>query len=282
MDNSNTEVSSDNTDGSNTANGSGQDNPQKPKNGTSQYNVAITTVFDPDPSCLYYLKKNADYLYDDKISLSVNSKYLLSSSSADSKDETAAIISTIVSSIPARTVALPTTPTPFDVTFDPGNPTELQTAYKTIQASHLMLSVKDSHGTELTTAAAHNSSDAKAIVTTTNAGPFSGGDGIAFRLPTIYTITVTTVGDVTPRIATSQSVVLPNKNASYFLDSTRMPFSEKTTQLTFSNGMLTTFAQSVPSPILGFVGIPKSIITAVLPIPTASTPAQGTAKSNAK
>lgn len=246
-----------------------------------QYNIVITTVLAADPSALFYLKRNADYLFDDKITLSINSKYLLSSSSADSKDETATIISNIVSDVALmRTVTV--SASPFDVTFDPENPEELKIAAEKISDSHLNLQVINSKGVDLVGQKATNADTKDNMDREQSSSSVQNFNGVAFRLPTAYTIRVTSGKNTTPTISSVQTAILPEKKQNYFLDATRMPFSEKTTQLTFTDGMLTTFSQNVPSPILGFIGIPKDIITAILPIPVPASPATGTVSTAAK
>jgi hypothetical protein len=48
-----------------------------------------------------------------------------------------------------------------------------------------------------------------------------------------------------------------------------MAFVKKLKEIGFRDGMLTEFHEKVPSPILGFLGIPKAILQAVVPIPGA-------------
>jgi hypothetical protein len=56
-----------------------------------------------------------------------------------------------------------------------------------------------------------------------------------------------------------------------------MPFVKKVKDIGFSDGMLTEFHQKVPSPILGFLGIPKAILQAIVPIPAAPPSGGGSA-----
>ena len=49
----------------------------------------------------------------------------------------------------------------------------------------------------------------------------------------------------------------------------RLPFVKKVREVGFSDGMLTDFHQKRPSPVLGFLGIPKAIVQAIVPIPGA-------------
>jgi len=47
----------------------------------------------------------------------------------------------------------------------------------------------------------------------------------------------------------------------------------------FTNRMLTDFHQKVPSPILGFLGIPKAVVQAIVPIPAAPPSGSGSASA---
>jgi len=57
----------------------------------------------------------------------------------------------------------------------------------------------------------------------------------------------------------------------------RMAFVKKLREVGFTDGMLTDFHQKVPSPILGFLGIPKAIVQAIVPIPGAPPSGSGSA-----
>jgi hypothetical protein len=57
-----------------------------------------------------------------------------------------------------------------------------------------------------------------------------------------------------------------------------MAFVKKVKETGFTDGMLTDFHQKVPSPILGFLGIPKAIVQAIVPIPGAP-PSSGSGSS---
>ena len=55
----------------------------------------------------------------------------------------------------------------------------------------------------------------------------------------------------------------------------RMAFVKKVKNVGFTDGMLTDYHQTVPSPILGFLGIPKAIVQAIVPIPGAAPSGSG-------
>lgn len=260
--------------GSGTPTGTATDPNGTQNNGQTagQYTIAITAVIEPDPSHLYYLKRNGNYLDDDNITISVNANHLLSTSTATSTDETANIVGQVVSLAESFREGPPLTsptgtaePTPFEVTFDPLNQGEVDNARSVIQNSNLTLErIKISDANPHTLFA----KDGQA--------PGTNGEGVAFRLPRVFTIKIDNLAwKAKYQLSAAQNVVLPDKTSEYLLDTSRMPFVIKATQLAFNNGMLTSFSQSVPSPILGALAIPKNIIQAVI-IPTGGAPAQGT------
>ena len=54
-------------------------------------------------------------------------------------------------------------------------------------------------------------------------------------------------------------------------------FVKKVKEVGFTDGMLTDYHQHLPSPILGFLGIPKAIVEAIVPIPAAPQSGSGSA-----
>ena len=73
-------------------------------------------------------------------------------------------------------------------------------------------------------------------------------------------------------IHSTQQFVLPDPDRLYEIEYPRMAFVKKVKEIGFTDGMLTDFRQKVPSPILGFLGIPKAIVQAIVPIPGAAGP----------
>ncbi len=101
--------------------------------------------------------------------------------------------------------------------------------------------------------------------------------GIAFRPGVAWVVTVKT-----DNLDRTQTLILPDKSSTLLIDYDRMPFVSKVTNIAFTNGMLTSISSTVPSPILGFLGIPKAILQAILPIPQSPAAASGTGTSTAK
>jgi hypothetical protein len=70
---------------------------------------------------------------------------------------------------------------------------------------------------------------------------------------------------------------LPNPEKLYAIEYQRMAFVKKVKEVGFTDGMLTDYHQHLPSPILGFLGIPKAIVDAIVPIPGAAPTGSGSA-----
>jgi hypothetical protein len=108
-------------------------------------------------------------------------------------------------------------------------------------------------------------------------------DGVAFRPMKAWKVSlVSTIqkdSDIPP-VDTHQIIILPDKYHTLVIAYDRMPFVAKTTNVGFTNGMLTEYSETVPSPILGALGLPKAILQALLPIPT--TTSKSSAGSTAK
>jgi hypothetical protein len=118
----------------------------------------------------------------------------------------------------------------------------------------------------------------KGVSVTAAEGKQLGEQGLLFRPAISYRITLKFDG-VDARnskpvalIDSTQQFILPDPSRLYEIQYPRMAFVKKAKEIGFTNGMLTDFHQTLPSPILGFLGIPKAIIQAIVPIPGASGP----------
>ena len=99
-------------------------------------------------------------------------------------------------------------------------------------------------------------------------------NGVAFRPMKAWTIRLRSLNpdeDGILPVDTHQVVIFPDEFHILVIAYDRMPFVTKTTNVGFTNGMLTEYSETVPSPILGALGIPKAILQALLPIPSSPT-----------
>src|SRR5262249_53966123 len=106
-----------------------------------------------------------------------------------------------------------------------------------------------------------------------------GSPGLLFRPGISYKVFLTyrQPGSGLKAISASQQFILPDPTRLYVMRYDRMPFVKKVREVGFTDGMLTDFHQKVPSPILGFLGIPKAIVQAIVPIPGAAATGSGAA-----
>ena len=234
------------------------------------YSVTIGGDINADPRANYLLRPVHDYFADDSSHLSVDSKGLLSSSSATNTDETAAIFTNAVSMAALFGGTKPNAPlpllAPFDLYFDPDDQTQIKDANTKIQTAtngRLSLSVYRIQ-----------------TPTTSDFALPTKHDGILYRRMIPYRIVIE--GDLGAgfRINANQYVLLPDKRTLFSVDFNRMPFVQKVTTVTFTNGVPIAYSESVPSPVLGLMGIPKSIIQALLPIPAGASTATGVASKS--
>jgi hypothetical protein len=64
-----------------------------------------------------------------------------------------------------------------------------------------------------------------------------------------------------------QLIFLPDKERDYFLPLDRSPFVKNDTQITLVDGVVQKVAVSRPSITLGILGVPKTILDALVPSP---------------
>jgi hypothetical protein len=93
-------------------------------------------------------------------------------------------------------------------------------------------------------------------------------DGIVVRAPAPYRITMTQLDmkTNTERVA-EQLIFLPDTQRDYLLPLDRSPFVKNDTQITLVKGVVQKVTVSRPSIILGILGVPKTILDALVPLP---------------
>jgi hypothetical protein len=222
----------------------------------------------------YYVTPHANYVYEDEARVTVNSKQLLSTGNVTTEDKTADIVGA-VASIAAQVKALegatptPTPPPPFYFSFHPS-------CYDEVEFVKAQLKLRNNIRLDVKPAPVHSCEVAYANAAK---GRQLGENGLIFRPATSYKITLK-YDAIDPRdgktlrpvIDSTQQFILPDPNRLYEIEYPRMAFVKKVKEIGFTNGMLTDFHQKVPSPILGFLGIPKAIVQAMVPIPGSPGP----------
>jgi hypothetical protein len=93
--------------------------------------------------------------------------------------------------------------------------------------------------------------------------------GIAFRAVIPYELEIKSVPNTWFYIHEKRTLLLPDTNPGHtlVLDYSRMPFVKKTTKIAFVDGIPQDLGQKVPSPVLGFLAIPKGVLQALMPLP---------------
>jgi hypothetical protein len=90
-------------------------------------------------------------------------------------------------------------------------------------------------------------------------------NGIVVRAPAPYRVIITVNSN--PNSQAEQLIFLPDKERDYFLPLDRSPFVKNDTQITLVDGVVQKVAVSRPSIILGILGVPKTILDALVPLP---------------
>jgi hypothetical protein len=194
----------------------------------------------------------------------------------------------------------PVAPKPFTVVFDPESKDEKSQAVEIMKQCGFDLRADAENPTTADAGDKHDDSP-KAKVRTR---PFFEGDrinGVVYRAPKTYKIYIRSLAgsleknparpvkkgaagsfkkadeELTPstwddaHILINQSVALPDKQRSLVADYARFAFIRRSTNIGFLDGMLVDYDQITPSPVLGFLAIPKGILQALLPIPSGSS-----------
>jgi hypothetical protein len=223
----------------------------------------------------YYVSPRANYMYEDETRVTVNSKHLLSTGNVTTEDKTADIVGALAS-LAAQAVTLtggpspapsatPTPTPPFYFSFHPSNSTEVGDVTTALANRGIYFAV--------TSKRQPAGSDSKGLQSVANAQRLGQG-GLIFRSAVAYKVALRYPNAInfdtsSSIINTAQQFILPDPNRLYEVKYNRMAFVKKLKEIGFRDGMLTEFHEKVPSPILGFLGIPKAILQAVVPIPGA-------------
>lgn len=226
------------------------------------YTVKITRFNVPDASARYYLRQNHNPFYDDATLLEVDAAGLLATTNVVTEDKTPAIIDKVtetlvnVAKISANLGGSPfgirsikqvakQKLLPFNCTFDPLIPSEVDTARRQMKDCGFSLSV--------------SSADADGKGSTPVAAGKLATSGVYYRPPVTVQIRVTTLGDFDGHMIESSTVRVPDPRHIAVLDLRRPFLVKKTTNLAFVDGDLKKVDYTKPSEALAFVSIPASV-----------------------
>jgi hypothetical protein len=227
----------------------------------------------------FYATPQANYLYEDEAKLAVNAKHLLSTGNVTTEDKTVEIVGSLAS-LAKQFAALTEEekeekpkPTPFWFSFHPSNFKEVQDVENALNQRGIYF--------QLSPASRPVAVDTKGSRFSSVAAQQLGKEGLLFRPAISYKIKLRypngAFSSSTTLINAEQQFVLPDIARLYEIKYNRMAFVKKVKEIGFSDGMLTEFHQKVPSPILGFLGIPKAVVQAIVPIPAAAPSGSGSA-----
>lgn len=249
-----------------------------------QLTITLTPEVEADETAgEFYVTPHTNYVYEDETRVTANAKQLLSTGNVTTEDKTADIVGAVAAIAskarglgfaPQKAIPEKKNPPPFYFSFHPSNYTEYHLIKSRLALRYITLKL-DPEPKPQSTAVRISTSDAKNL----------GEKGLIFRPATSYKITLQFDGidarncNAVPLIDTTQQFVLPDPSRLYEIEYPRMAFVKKVKEIGFTNGMLTDFHQKVPSPILGFLGIPKAIVQAIVPIPGAPGPSGSAAST---
>lgn len=236
--------------------------------------VTISSEIEADPSARYYLKPQTNMFYSDASQISVNSKGLLSSGNATSEDNTQAIIGTLAAmaaqglqfaaSGGINIASVKVEPgkenfrerlKPFNVVFAPEDWAKYRGRLRSC-GFKLEVIKQNVDGVQLSPPKWNPKNTAI--------------NGIVFRPTTPWRVNVTSAinGDLmVTEIRESKLLLLPDKEHPLVFDYSRAPFVKKVTNVTFADGVPQDHTRNLPSQALGFLGIPKAILDALVPLP---------------
>ena len=227
------------------------------------WTITLTAEVEADADAPRYAAPRRNYMFDDEIHVTVNSKQLLTVGNATAEDRTVDVVGSVASLVTqglgARTMLQKALPQPFYFSFHPTSKGQVTFVEDQLRSRDIDFRVIP------------DPRDANAVTGKANV-PLVRNEfeerGLAFRRAIPYKVTLKSPRNSAGTINYSHQFLLPDVNGTYVLDYDRMPFVKKVTEIGFTDGMLTDFHQTLPSPVLGFLGIPKAILNAIVPLPS--------------
>lgn len=274
-----------------TSSSSGGNGQKQGKGGPSpeELELIVSTVYVPDPKCFYLLKYLPNPAADQTVSVSLNQQGLLQSVNVTTEDKTPEIIVKITE-IAKEIIKLPVLGVP-SVPSDLMKRLELpEFKPKFIRKTDAVFNPQDLIAKEeqvyafpkITIALKpHDPNQQSSSDEPLKPSVREGIDiqkvqkGVYYRAPLPYVLTITMEGsqiikDNPVDISYIKDVVayLPNFSPILFMDITGAAFVRKVNNLSFDNGILTSFSITKPSQILAGLNIPLDILKSVATLPT--------------
>lgn len=237
--------------------------------------LTVTASVEPDqPAGIYYVTPQTNDIFEDEVQVTINPKHLLSASKVTTEDKTAEIIGTIASLVATgvgftRGPGTTETPQPFCFSFDPSSYDDVALVRRQLNARRIGLTVTiNGHNVIAQDIPVLRNKEVQHLAA------HLGQHGLVFRPAAVYSLRlvypVDSNGNEPKRadlsIHDTEQFILPDRTKLCVMKFDRMPFVKKVREVGFSDGMLTDFHQKRPSPVLGFLGIPKAIVEAIVPV----------------
>jgi hypothetical protein len=253
------------------------------KNSSGDFIITVTTVYAADPRHRYYLESQLNPFYDDDFKIHTNAKGLLETVNVTAEDRTADILGDIASTVggamkfsaglsPDEKRAAEKPRLPFDYTFSPDE-VGLINGYLATKLFDLRIVRPRSGGAYAQTFRFPSESNGrKSRADCADCATREIASGIVFRPVVPYDIVITDTpfaqqSGNSPFIRYRATVFIPDPSQKLLLGLGRTPFIKRTDNLVFVDGVLTKLEGTRPSPVLGFLQIPKKILTAIVPLP---------------
>jgi len=238
-----------------------------------QVKITITSRVEADQKAgVYYVTPKTNDIFEDEVQVTVNSKHLLSAGKVTTEDKTAEIAGTIASFV-AKGIAPLAAPKenrlPFYFSFDPAKKDDVTFVKCQLRQRGISLTVSTSAAGKIL-----DTPTVKAKAAELGTGGLVFRPAAAYNIQLVYPVDrecgKEPSGTDSVLIKDTEQFILPDRTKLFVMKYDRMPFVKKVREVGFSDGMLTDFHQKRPSPILGFLGIPKAILQAIVPVPGAA------------
>ena len=266
--------------------------------------IKIGTLIEPDTCSRWRLTRKINHLFDDTVALEVDpATGLLKTVGGTSEDKSAQIIATALETV-AKVMTLGAGAPISSATLAGAEGRECAGATPLTPPFHIAIPAKDLHvkyehcfkitGPPSTPpkqnqdTSGQNEKPEPPVITVklevtrkdestsasgTEIGKNVDGkvmvDGIVVRAPAPYEVKLTQKGR-TPTagadLSGEQIVFLPDPNRIYYLPLDRTPFVKNETKIALVNGVIQSITMTRPSIIYGIVGVPKTILSALVPL----------------
>lgn len=253
------------------------------------WDITVKPVVDADPSVRYLVKRNVNVMFDDDITIAVDGSGLLQTANATSTDQTVNGIASLVSAAAsALTFSAGLGPSSggggiqnvdktaaemkrkaffsnFQIVLDPTKPSDIAYVQSTDPETNRLLGV-------FRAVLSSPSEFSRATTDVTDAS----FDGILVRRLIPYTLNVSAfvryytndIVDAGGSFETpTQTILLPDTTRNYVVPLPRTPLVANSTKIALQNGAIQQQQMTRPSIFMGVVGIPKTILGALAPIP---------------